>query len=212
MKFISFRRYYLDKILAQVNFYGRVLDVGGKKINKRGTFVPSLNKVYSWEYLNIDASTKPDYFCSAENIPVENNHFDIILMTEVIEHLQNPESVLKECFRVLKNNGSFIITMPLLYPIHADPYDFQRWTPDKIRQELRKIGFKVERILPIGGIVAVILDLVNIYFDPVRPNFFSKLLRILLIFFSPIFIPFDAKAKLKEKITTGFYIESKKLL
>lgn len=175
MKFTTFRRYYLDKLLCETNFSGRVLDVGGKKYNKRGLFEPPLGKVKSWKYLNIDAATKPDYLNQADNIPVENDYFDMVLMTEVLEHALYPNKILNELFRVLKNNGVLIATMPFLYPIHADPDDFQRWTPDKIKKEFINAGFHIEKVEPMGGIIAVILDIVQVYIQ--KQTFIFKVIK-----------------------------------
>lgn len=49
---------------------------------------------------------------NAESLPLEKAKFDTVICTEVIEHVQNPESVLKEIIRVLKEDGTFIITIP----------------------------------------------------------------------------------------------------
>ena len=68
---------------------GNVLDIGGKKIDPRGSFKPPYEKVKSWEYLNIDETTKPDYISSVESMPFENNSIDTIIMTEVFEYLSN---------------------------------------------------------------------------------------------------------------------------
>jgi 2-polyprenyl-6-hydroxyphenyl methylase/3-demethylubiquinone-9 3-methyltransferase len=48
-----------------------------------------------------------------EKFPYKNNEFDLILMTEVIEHLTaNPVVYLSEIKRVLKPNGYLLITTP----------------------------------------------------------------------------------------------------
>lgn len=47
-----------------------------------------------------------------QNLPYESNIFDIVIASEIIEHLQNPLFVLNECVRVLKNDGIIIITTP----------------------------------------------------------------------------------------------------
>jgi len=83
-KISTFRRHYLDIMLSQFLFYGKVLDIGGKKINKRGFFRP-LENIESWEYVNIDKTTNPDYLCSVDSICVENNSFDNIVLTEVLK-------------------------------------------------------------------------------------------------------------------------------
>jgi SAM-dependent methyltransferase len=205
MSFITFRRYYLDKVLSDINFYGKVLDVGGKKDNKRGTFRPPLDKVKNWEYLNIDESTNPDYFCSADKIPVDDNTFDMIMLTEVIEHLENPIDVIHECYRVLKTDGKIIVTIPFLNALHADPYDFQRWTDVKIENVFNKSGFKLININPMGGKAAVIYDLLN--FSQTPASLKSRIFRKMLQFSAPIFKISD---KSNRFITTGYFIEATK--
>lgn len=53
----------------------------------------------------------------AQNIPIKNNTFDCIVATELIEHLPNPENLLKECYRILNKNGKLILTTPNKYSI-----------------------------------------------------------------------------------------------
>ena len=47
-----------------------------------------------------------------KKLPFENNFFDKILCIETLEHVINPERVLKEFYRVLKSSGTLIITYP----------------------------------------------------------------------------------------------------
>ncbi|MGR3292437.1 MAG: methyltransferase domain-containing protein [Candidatus Scalindua sp.] len=155
------RRELLDRFLVEQQHLmtGTVLDIGGKKESKRGAFRPPLTQVESWRYANIDESTQPDYLCSAEALPLEDNSVDVFLMCEVLEHLENPELVLDEAFRILRPGGYGLLTMPFLYPIHADPFDFQRWTDTKLRTVLKNIGFEVTQLSPMGGTLAVVFDL-----------------------------------------------------
>lgn len=210
MKHISFRRYWLDKFLAETDFTGKVLDVGGAKVNKRGCFRPDLDKVQSWEYLNIDEKTCPDFLCSSENIPVQNSSYDVVLITEVLEHLEYPEQTLKEAFRVLKDGGKLILSMPFLYPVHAHPFDYQRWTPEKIKLELTKIGFAGIQIKAMGGFFAVLYDLSCAFLNDDNCRF-SLGRRIIRKFIMPAFIyiyrVFDKWLEpANQKITTGFYV------
>ncbi|MCS7231652.1 MAG: class I SAM-dependent methyltransferase [Elusimicrobiota bacterium] len=215
--FISFRRYYIDKMLLNFQFYGKVLDVGGKKINKRGNFVPPENKVEVWHYLNIDSSTNPDFCCSAEHIPVEDGYYDIVIITEVLEHLENPDIVLKECYRVLKKNGKIVVTIPFLYPLHKDPYDYQRWLPDKINKEFLSVGFKNIEILPMGGLFAVLFDLFFISITTASKNpdtLMKKIMKnkFILSFLVNLFKILDEKFNYKSKhITTGYFIIGEKI-
>jgi ubiquinone/menaquinone biosynthesis C-methylase UbiE len=47
-----------------------------------------------------------------ENIPFDNNFFDMAFSTEVIEHLKDPQAFLKELRRVTKNDGKIVLTIP----------------------------------------------------------------------------------------------------
>jgi len=208
MSFITFRRYYLDRMLEASPFYGRVLDVGGKKEKRRGDFNPPLHAVDSWEYLNIDAVTKPDYCCSAEKIPVPDEHFNIVLMAEVIEHLKYPRNVLRECCRILKKDGNLIATMPFLFPIHADPHDFQRWTDTKIKLVFESVGFSDIKVTPMGGTGSVIHDLLYVSFSKVRRcPLWLKTLKIS----KPLFLLMDRVLHKSQRfITTGYFVVAKK--
>ncbi|WED26875.1 class I SAM-dependent methyltransferase [Vibrio sp. DW001] len=215
MSFITFRRYYLDRVLLKTNFFGKVLDLGGKKDNKRGKFRPPLSQVESWEYLNIDETTNPDYCCSAENVPVDNESFDVVLMAEVLEHLENPSSVLKEAHRILRRDGKLVATMPFMYALHADPYDFQRWTNVKIKIELEKAGFVDVKIETMGSVFSVIYDFIYFSINTISKNrnaLKNKLARkIIMPVLSRLFLLLDEKYMYKSNsITTGYYIEAKK--
>jgi len=48
----------------------------------------------------------------AQNLPFENNSFDIAIATAVIEHLPEPSKIISEAYRILKKNGLFILTTP----------------------------------------------------------------------------------------------------
>lgn len=53
------------------------------------------------------------YICSSvDNLPFENNQFDIIISFETIEHVRDCYKVMSEFKRILKNNGILIISTP----------------------------------------------------------------------------------------------------
>lgn len=204
----TYRRYILDKKLSEINFFGRVLDIGGKRTGRRGSFIPPLSRVDAWEYLNIDPSTEPDYLCSAENITAINHTYNFVLLAETLEHLENPEKVLVEITRILKSGGYLIMTIPFLYQIHGDPSDFQRWTADKISLEIDKAGLIKKEIEPMGGLIAVISDI--IYGACSSYSFYHKIIRVILYLLMPIGLVFDSYNKHSNRITTGYFVTSVK--
>jgi len=53
--------------------------------------------------------------CDLEKIPLKDNYADIITLRMVVEHLENPDNVLRELTRILKPEGRMIIYTPNLY-------------------------------------------------------------------------------------------------
>ena len=49
---------------------------------------------------------------TVESLPLKNSTFDLVFMTELIEHLVKPEQALKDIYRILEPEGLFILTTP----------------------------------------------------------------------------------------------------
>lgn len=73
-------------------------------------------------------------------------HFDIVLSTQVLEHVPEPQTYLSECFRLLKPGGKLFLTTHGTYEDHGCPYDFQRWTADGLKLALERAGFRSIRV------------------------------------------------------------------
>jgi ubiquinone/menaquinone biosynthesis C-methylase UbiE len=58
------------------------------------------------------------------NIPEEDGSFDVVLCTEVLEHLPDPVKALNEFHRLLKKGGTLILTAPFCSLTHFAPYHY----------------------------------------------------------------------------------------
>jgi len=173
----TYRRKLLDKILESYKGYyrGVVLDIGGRE---RGRFDKPKHDVVKWIYADI-AEYKPDVILDITKMNTVNTRsIDVINVIEVFEHLVNPEQALQECYRILRINGKIILSSPFLYPIHADPYDMQRWTEERWRIELGEAGFYIEKIEIMGFFFTIIADFIKIYIRTLP--FYIKWLLLLL--------------------------------
>jgi SAM-dependent methyltransferase len=79
---------------------------------------------------------------SDSTIAETDNTFDLILSTQVAEHVPSPSVYFKECHRLLKKGGILILTTHGISVEHGVPYDFQRWTQCGLRRDLMEGGFK----------------------------------------------------------------------
>ena len=139
------------------------------------------NKPYqSWteakvsEYIGCDivqsSSNKVDVLCQANNIPIESNSFDTILSTQVIEHVEDHQGLVNEAYRLLKQNGYFILSGPMYWNLHEEPYDFFRFTKYGFKYILEKAGFEVCEIVSNGGAWATLGQVINHTFEFRNPN------------------------------------------
>ncbi len=210
---ISQRRYYLDKYFEQKTkmLSGEVLDIGGKKYNKRGNFRPNKNlRVY---YLNNDIKTNPDFNLDANDFHQNvNKKFNYFFLAEVLEHLDKPTSTIKSSYEILNSEGLGFITMPFMYRKHDDPKDMQRWTDTKLTLILEKNGFDVLEMLPMGGLFCVVHDFwMYSVISSSKSSILYLINKILFKLFSPIIKFVDIKTKYLDKfITSGWFVIVKK--
>jgi SAM-dependent methyltransferase len=157
----SLRRKKLDKIQNKYKYLykGVVLDIGGRD---RGRFKKPKEKVDKWIFADIEEKHNPDIVLDVSNMKqLKDESIDVISAMELFEHVEEIEKGLSECYRVLKKGGEMIISVPFLYQIHGDPYDFQRWTEVKWKKELEKRGFKIEKFIIMGRFFTVLGDMLK---------------------------------------------------
>ncbi len=65
---------------------------------------------------NLGLSDKFEFVCAdAAKLPFDTDSIDTIIMNDAMEHVDNPETVLQECLRVLKKGGKIFINFPPYY-------------------------------------------------------------------------------------------------
>ena len=160
-KWLSYRRKMLDVLQEKYNYLyeGIVLDIGGRDL---GEYQKPKDKVKKWIFADINKDNNPDIVLDVANMEkIESNSIDVVNAIELFEHVQDIDKGIKECHRVLKEKGLLLLSSPFLFHVHADPYDFQRWTSIKWRSELLKIGFKIEKIIVMGKFFSILAQMIK---------------------------------------------------
>lgn len=99
---------------------------------------------------------RPNVIASATKLPFASESLDGVILTEVLEHLPEPAEALAEAKRVLKQQGLIYITVPLTWGLHYVPNDYYRFTHYGLSHLVRKEGFEVEKLEPMGGLFTII--------------------------------------------------------
>ncbi len=101
----------------------RVLDVGCGDEPYRPYFAAAA------EYVGVDpASPHADVQARAEQLPLADESFDLVLCIQVLEHVDDPGRAVGELRRVVRPGGRVLAATHGTYVYHPDPGDHWRWT------------------------------------------------------------------------------------
>jgi SAM-dependent methyltransferase len=152
----------IQKLAPQLK--GRLLDFGCGQKPYRSLFTVE-------EYIGLDfenpghphANESIDVFYDGKQIPFPNDHFDSIFSSEVFEHIFNLPDILKELNRVLKTNGSILITCPFAFCEHEVPNDYARYSSFAIKHLFIQNGFEIIEQIKTGNSVEALSQLQLMY-------------------------------------------------
>lgn len=128
-----------------------VLDAGAGAAPYRPLFMHCDYVTQDWSASVHTGQRPPDVVADLHDLPLDDESFDFVLCTEVLEHVSEPERVVAEFSRVLRPGGRLLLTTPFVIELHEEPFDFFRYTPHALRLLVERAGLKVERVEPLTG-------------------------------------------------------------
>jgi SAM-dependent methyltransferase len=96
-----------------------------------------------------------------EPLPFDDESFDTILLTDVLEHIAEPAQLMREIGRLLRPRGKLILGVPFLYSLHEQPHDYYRYTEYALRRFCKLSELAVLQLKPYGGLTDVFIDLTS---------------------------------------------------
>jgi len=133
---------YYDFVLEcvrQLPLEGPMLNVGCRIVAGQEKWdlrqIPELRNMIGLD-MEYDASV--DVKADAENLPYPDKHFGVVMCLSALEHMRDPWRCVKEMCRVVKDNGFVILAAPMMFPYHACPVDYWRFTRDGLWELLKK--------------------------------------------------------------------------
>lgn len=138
-----------------------------RKLNKRGVFLEvgargpasvamRRRRQAAWDYVGVDyqVDANVDFVADAHRL---SEHFveasvDVVYSAEVMEHLLSPLTFVLQANRILKDGGLFIASVPTMWPLHAEPWDYWRFTSHCWKGLLNcNTGFEVLQLVETSG-------------------------------------------------------------
>lgn len=142
---------------------GTVLDLGAGVKPYAALYEPFFGRTRS-----VDVATSPhdistvDVIASADALPFEDEYFDCVICTEVLEHCRDPRAVVRELHRTLRPGGYAFVTTPFLVHLHEMPFDFYRFTPSALTDLTQSAGLELVSLRPRGEYCSVLLMMLQI--------------------------------------------------
>lgn len=151
--FLSLRYYYLRQLakamrsvvtqLSEKDDKHIVVDYGCGDMPYKALF-----SEISSQYIGVDIAENPladSYIELDGKMTLADSSCDIVLSTQVLEHVEDPEYYLKEANRVLRKDGLLVLSTHGYWMYHPDPSDYWRWTSSGLQKIVNRNGYEIVR-------------------------------------------------------------------
>lgn len=155
-------RITLDRFIAAHASRGRTLDVGAQA----GPYAAHFPQRVA---LDIRRGPGVHVVGDAQALGIKDAAFEVVLCTEVLEHLPEPQKAIDEFFRVLAPGGVLLLTTRFVFPIHDAPHDYFRYTKYGLRYLLRRFEIvELQEETDAIGTLAVLLQRLGMQAETLR--------------------------------------------
>lgn len=134
-----------------------LLDFGCGNMPYRPLFEPKLRAYLAFD---LPGNEMADGIISEDGkLQRDDESVDIVLSSQVLEHVSSPDTYLAEAYRVLKPGGQLILSTHGVWCYHPDPADFWRWTCDGLKKLITAYDFNVTHFEGLMGPEATAIQL-----------------------------------------------------
>lgn len=108
-------------------------------------------------YIGADLESNPaaNVFLRADgSLPLEDESVDVVVSSQVLEHVLDVDQYLGECRRVLRKGGTLLLSTHGMWIYHPHPTDVRRWTHWGLRFDIERCRFEILESLACMGPLA----------------------------------------------------------
>ncbi len=189
--------------------HGKLADLGCGKVPLYDAY-----KAYATDITCVDwggsfhETIHLDVACSLnEPLPFTDNSFDTVILSDVLEHIAEPQLLMNEIARILAPGGKLLMNVPFYYKIHEAPHDYYRYTEFALRHLFTKAGLDVIILNATGGSPVVFTDFTakNLIRVPLLGNPLAMLVQYLCSWFIRTGIGKKISVKTAKHFPFGYY-------
>lgn len=159
----------LERDAALLPRGGTLLDLGCGDMPYRPVFAPRVAR-----YLGADLLRNPlaDVLLEESGrVSMPDGSVDIVLSSQVLEHVPSPAAYLREAHRLLKPGGTLLLSTHGIWIYHPDPTDYWRWTREGLVRQFEEAGFAAQSVKGVMNLAACGLQLFQDGVSAALPRF-----------------------------------------
>lgn len=166
---------FARRAASSISDGARVLDAGAGDSPYRKYFTGASYEAADICLRDAHKYSHVQHVCDLTAIPVEDGRFDLVLCTQVLEHVSQPQKVLHELWRVLKPGAHLWISAPLFFEEHEIPHDYFRFTQYGWRHLMTTARFEIVELEWLQGYLGTVSHQLNLarHFLPSSPSHYG---------------------------------------
>lgn len=149
-------RFVREQAMPLMNPGVKILDAGAGREHEQHLREELLATGATLHTCDFCAGPGVDFVADVSAMPFEDGSYDIVLNTQVLEHVRDPARVVRELTRVLKPGGNLFLTTPQSSPLHNLPWNFFNFTNLGLRLLFEEAGLEVIKEEAQGGHFALL--------------------------------------------------------
>ncbi len=194
--------------------HGKLLDLGCGKVPLYAAYKDHVeeNICVDWEN-SLHKNEFLDSNCDLTlDLAFDDGEFNTIILSDVLEHLPEPQRLWNEMARILATDGILIMNVPFFYYLHELPHDYYRYTEFALRRFADSSKLKILKLYPIGGVPEIMTDILakNIIAVPVIGSTLSRFIQWSTALFIRTSIGNKISSITAKRFPLGYFLVAKK--
>jgi SAM-dependent methyltransferase len=144
---------------------GKLADIGCGYVPLYEFYRPYIDDVTAVDWAeSLHQNQNLDIVHDLNNTPIpelKDGEFDSVICSDVLEHIYEPDNLIRELARILLGGGYLLLNVPFYYWVHEAPHDHYRYTEYCLKRKLEEAGFRIVELQPLGGALATWVDLTS---------------------------------------------------
>lgn len=121
--------------------------MGGRLVHIGAGFEPAMRRIIERHPTTVRVGLphrdQVDIEADFRDLPFDDGEVSLVFSSSVLEHVDDPESAVRETHRVLHDGGLTYAEVPFMRAWHMEPHDYQRYTISGLQRVYERNGFEI---------------------------------------------------------------------